>query len=167
LPPGKPRIGWHGWWGTNVGAPPNLVIGGGRLRGLFDYLTLQTVNLASVTDGTSNTLMVGEVIPSRAADSNFWQSSGATAGTTVPLGWNSNTFPASDPGCYLQWQAVNAPTGCRFSAAAKGFVSYHPGGANFLFTDGSVKFLKISIDLVPYCALGSRSGGEVVSADSY
>jgi prepilin-type processing-associated H-X9-DG protein len=134
---------------------------------VFDYLTLQTVTLASVSDGTSNTLMVGEVIPSRAADSNFWQSTGATAGTTVPLGWNSNTFPASDPACYLQWQGVNAPVGCRYSAAAKGFVSMHPGGANFLFADGSVRFLKNSITLVTYCALGSRNGGEVVSADSH
>jgi prepilin-type N-terminal cleavage/methylation domain-containing protein/prepilin-type processing-associated H-X9-DG protein len=167
LLPGQPRIGWHGWWGTNVGAPPNLVIGGGRLRGMFDYLTLQTVNLASVSDGTSNTLMVGEVIPSRAADCNFWQSSGATAGTTVPLGWNSNTFPSSDPTCFLQWQSSIAPVGCRYSAAAKGFVSMHPGGANFLFADGSVRFLKETIGLVTYCALGSRDGGEVVSAGAY
>jgi prepilin-type processing-associated H-X9-DG protein len=43
----------------------------------------------------------------------------------------------------------------------------HPGGANFLFGDGSVKFLKKSISLPTYCALGSRAGGEVVSADAY
>jgi prepilin-type processing-associated H-X9-DG protein len=165
LPLGRPRIGWDGFWGTAVGS--DFVVGGGRLRGMFDYLTLQTVNLSSVSDGTSNTLMVGEVIPSRDADSNFWQCQGATAGTTVPLGWNSNTFPASDPACFAQFQAPGAPVGCRFSAAAKGFVSMHPGGANFLFSDGSVKFLKDSITLVTYCALGSRNGGEVVSADAY
>jgi prepilin-type N-terminal cleavage/methylation domain-containing protein/prepilin-type processing-associated H-X9-DG protein len=167
LPAGQPRIGWHGWWGTNVGAPPNLIVGGGQLRGLFDYLTLQTVRIASISDGTSNTLIVGEVIPSHDADSNFWQCQGATAGTTVPLGWNSNTFPASDPACFGQFQAVNAPTGCRFSAAAKGFASMHPDGANFLFADGSVRFLKKSITQVTYCAMGSRNGGEVVSADAY
>jgi prepilin-type N-terminal cleavage/methylation domain-containing protein/prepilin-type processing-associated H-X9-DG protein len=173
-PPGQPRIGWHGFWGTNLGPPsgasgpsPYFVVGGGQLRGMFDYLTLQTVRLASISDGTSNTLMVGGVIPSRAADSNFWSSNGCTAGTTVPLGWNSNTFSASDPACLGQFQAVNAPVGCRFSAAAMGFVSMHPGGSNFLLSDGSVKFLKNSISLVTYRALGSRNGGEVVSADGY
>jgi prepilin-type N-terminal cleavage/methylation domain-containing protein/prepilin-type processing-associated H-X9-DG protein len=170
LPPGQPRIGWDGYWGTSVGPDSSgfgTIVGAGWLRGMFDYATLQTVTVASISDGTSNTLMVGEVIPSRAADSCFWELTGGTAGTTVPLGWNSNTFPASDPACFGQWQGVNAPTGCRFSAAAKGFVSMHPGGANFVFADGSVKFLKNSISLVTYCALGSRNRGEVVSAEAY
>jgi prepilin-type processing-associated H-X9-DG protein len=43
----------------------------------------------------------------------------------------------------------------------------HPGGANFAFADGSVRFIKNSIDLNAYRGLGTRSGGEVVSADSY
>ena len=46
-------------------------------------------------------------------------------------------------------------------------MSYHSGGSNYLFGDGSVKFLKLSINLKVYQALGSRAGGEVVSADSY
>jgi prepilin-type N-terminal cleavage/methylation domain-containing protein/prepilin-type processing-associated H-X9-DG protein len=169
---GQPRVGWHGFWGTNVGprnGTPGLYfgIGGGQLRGLFDYATVQTVRLASVTDGTSNTLMVGEVLPSRAADSNLWMTNGGTAGMTVPLGWHSNTFPADDPLCLFNFEGITAPVGCRFSAAAKGFASMHPGGANFLFADGSVRFLKNSISLVTYCALGSRNGGEIVSADAY
>jgi prepilin-type processing-associated H-X9-DG protein len=111
--------------------------------------------------------MAGEVIPSRAADSNFWFFNGAYAGTTVPLGWNSNTYPAAAANCLNQWQNTTAPNGCRYSAAAKGFVSFHPGGSNFLFGDGSVKFLKNSISLITYCALGSRAGSEVVSSDAY
>jgi len=165
LAPGQARIGWPGYWGTNTDINGNYP--GGQLRGFFDYVTHQTATIASVADGTSNTLIVGEVIPSRDADSNFWHTNGGTAGTTVPLGWNSNTFPAADPACYLQWQAVNAPLGCRYSATNKGFVSMHAGGANFLFADGSVKFLKNTIGLPIYCALGSRNGGEVVSSDAY
>jgi prepilin-type processing-associated H-X9-DG protein len=45
--------------------------------------------------------------------------------------------------------------------------SYHAGGANFGFCDGSVKFLKNSISLMTLWGLGSRAQGEVISADSY
>jgi prepilin-type N-terminal cleavage/methylation domain-containing protein/prepilin-type processing-associated H-X9-DG protein len=45
--------------------------------------------------------------------------------------------------------------------------SNHPGGCNFAFSDGSVKFLKDSINMTTYQALGTRNGGEVVSSDSY
>jgi prepilin-type processing-associated H-X9-DG protein len=44
--------------------------------------------------------------------------------------------------------------------------SAHPGGANVLFGDGSVKFVKDSIDLRTWRAIGSRAGGETVSADA-
>jgi prepilin-type N-terminal cleavage/methylation domain-containing protein/prepilin-type processing-associated H-X9-DG protein len=47
------------------------------------------------------------------------------------------------------------------------FRSFHPGGANFAFADGSVKFIKQTIADMPYQALGTRAGGEVVSSDSY
>jgi prepilin-type processing-associated H-X9-DG protein len=43
----------------------------------------------------------------------------------------------------------------------------HPGGVNVGFADGSVKFIKDSIDLQTWWALGSRAGGKVVSSDSY
>jgi prepilin-type N-terminal cleavage/methylation domain-containing protein/prepilin-type processing-associated H-X9-DG protein len=167
-PAGQPRIGWNGYWGTSFGPPDGFTAGGGKMRGFFDYRGTQPPpNLAAVTDGTSNSILVGEMIPDRAADSNFWFQNGGLAGTTVPLGWNSNTFPPGDPSCNQQWQNSTAPVGCRFSAAAKGFVSYHPGGSNFLFADGSVRFLKNSIGLPLYCALGSRNGSEVVSSDAY
>jgi prepilin-type N-terminal cleavage/methylation domain-containing protein/prepilin-type processing-associated H-X9-DG protein len=45
--------------------------------------------------------------------------------------------------------------------------SNHPGGANFLFGDGSVRFLKSSIAIRTYWALGTKANGEVVSSDSY
>jgi len=48
-----------------------------------------------------------------------------------------------------------------------GASSAHPGGANVLFGDGSVKFIKSSISYPTWWGLGTRNGGEVISADSY
>jgi len=45
--------------------------------------------------------------------------------------------------------------------------SYHPGGVNTLFGDGSVHFIKNSINYQTWRALGTVAGGEVVSSDSY
>jgi prepilin-type N-terminal cleavage/methylation domain-containing protein/prepilin-type processing-associated H-X9-DG protein len=45
--------------------------------------------------------------------------------------------------------------------------SYHPGGVNCLFGDGSVKFIKDSINGQTWRALGTIAGGEVISTDSY
>jgi prepilin-type N-terminal cleavage/methylation domain-containing protein/prepilin-type processing-associated H-X9-DG protein len=167
-PLGAPRIGWNGYWGTNFGLPGGFTAGAGIMRGFFDYrLTQAPATIASVTDGTSNTIIVGEMMPSRAADSNFWFQNGGVHGMTVPLGWNSNTVDPNSASCATNWQQPSAPLGCRFGAAAKGFVSQHPGGGNFSFADGSVRFLKKTINMATYCALGSRAGGEVTSSDAY
>jgi prepilin-type processing-associated H-X9-DG protein len=45
--------------------------------------------------------------------------------------------------------------------------SYHPGGANVAFADGSVRFIKSSTAWPVIWGLGSKAGGEVLSADSY
>jgi prepilin-type N-terminal cleavage/methylation domain-containing protein/prepilin-type processing-associated H-X9-DG protein len=45
--------------------------------------------------------------------------------------------------------------------------SYHNGGVNVVFADGSVKFIKNSISIVPWKALGTRAGTEVIDASSY
>jgi prepilin-type N-terminal cleavage/methylation domain-containing protein/prepilin-type processing-associated H-X9-DG protein len=45
--------------------------------------------------------------------------------------------------------------------------SYHPGGVNVLLLDGSVRFVKDSINRATWRALGSRAGNEAISADSY
>jgi len=48
-----------------------------------------------------------------------------------------------------------------------GLSSFHPGGCNVLFADGSVHFLKNSINQLTLWSLGSRAQGEVISADAY
>ena len=52
---------------------------------------MQTVDIASVTDGTSVTILVGEVLPSADSDNHLWTTPGALAGTTVPLGWDTES----------------------------------------------------------------------------
>ena len=45
--------------------------------------------------------------------------------------------------------------------------SFHPGGANAVFADGSVHFLKASIDIRIFARLVTRAGGEVVTASDF
>jgi prepilin-type N-terminal cleavage/methylation domain-containing protein/prepilin-type processing-associated H-X9-DG protein len=72
--------------------------------------------------------------------------------TVVPP--NSNLFP---------WANCKTGGGGSYSNA----MSNHSGGANFLFADGSVKFIKNSINQYTYWNIGTRNMGEVVSSDSY
>jgi prepilin-type N-terminal cleavage/methylation domain-containing protein/prepilin-type processing-associated H-X9-DG protein len=160
---GQPRIGWPGYQGTfadiNAMLPP--VGAQGTLRGMFDCTTNQVVTMASITDGTSNTIAAGESLPAQRADNNVWQYSANADGTTVPINYPTplNCDTAGGFGT-SNWAS-------RCSYANTGFKSHHPGGGNFVFADGSVHFLKQSIAMTTYCALGSRNGGEVVSSDSY
>jgi prepilin-type N-terminal cleavage/methylation domain-containing protein/prepilin-type processing-associated H-X9-DG protein len=62
-------------------------------------------------------------------------------------------------------------THCGLNASSRAVLSnadsYHPGGVNTLFADGSVKFIKDAISQPIWWALGTRQGGEVISSDSY
>jgi prepilin-type processing-associated H-X9-DG protein len=66
--------------------------------------------------------------------------------------------PVQSLGCYSQ----GADGGC-FSGAR----SRHPGGVNTLFGDGSVRFMKSTVNAMTWVALGSIRGGEIISADAY
>jgi prepilin-type N-terminal cleavage/methylation domain-containing protein/prepilin-type processing-associated H-X9-DG protein len=161
--PGQPWIGWPGEQGTLLNATNG--IGGptaGSLRGMFDVNDGQTVTLAGVTDGTSNTISAGESLPAMRADNNVWEFNSGANGTTIPINYPSGQS------CSLNgngWGSSNFASRCAY--ANVGFKSKHPGGANFLFVDGSVHFLKTSINMFTYCALGSRAAGEVISSDGY
>ena len=48
-----------------------------------------------------------------------------------------------------------------------GSSSFHPGGANFMMADGSVRFFKDSTNQITMCKLGSISGGEIISSDEF
>ena len=74
--------------------------------------------------------------------------------TVVPP--NSTTYPGRS--------APTRPSATRRSCSAN---SNHPGGVNVLMGDGSVRFIKDSINQQTWLALGTRAGGEVISSDSY
>ena len=129
---------------------------------MFDVNNGQTVRIASITDGTSNTISAGETLPAQRADNNVWEWNSGGYGTTVPINYYSGQS------CTLSgngWGSSNWASRCAYTNT--GFKCHHPGGGNFLFADGSVHFLKQSIAMPTYCALGSRNGGEVISADAY
>ena len=75
-------------------------------------------------------------------------------------------------GPYYHIMPPNQPS-CNTSAAygvIDSFIaasSFHPGGVNVLLMDGSVRFIKSSINLSVWNALGTRAGGEVLSADAF
>jgi prepilin-type N-terminal cleavage/methylation domain-containing protein/prepilin-type processing-associated H-X9-DG protein len=157
---GSPRIGWNGFWGTTgvIAAPAGDVEAG--MRGFADYRTMtKPASITSVTDGTSNTLIVGETLPVQDANNELWGATGTASGCTLPINLFTGAISPASFGTTV-WSS-------RFSYANRGFKSNHPGGANFLFADGSCHFLKSSISLVTLCALGSKAGGEVLSSDSY
>jgi prepilin-type N-terminal cleavage/methylation domain-containing protein/prepilin-type processing-associated H-X9-DG protein len=76
----------------------------------------------------------------------------------------NHTLPPNKPACVnlpaVYWIADDIYGACPPS-------SYHNGGVNILFADGSVKFVKDTVGLQTWWALGTRDGGEVISADQY
>jgi prepilin-type processing-associated H-X9-DG protein len=76
----------------------------------------------------------------------------------------SHVMTPNKRGCVFQ----NDPTnGLHTDRTMVGASSYHAGGVNVLFVDGSVKFVKESVAQNTWWALGTMNGGEVVSADSF
>jgi prepilin-type processing-associated H-X9-DG protein len=112
---------------------------------------------ADLTDGSSNTIMLIE-------EDNYTDHSyvvyGKGANPFIFVGHPSQGYvdpsyrPNIDERTVNQWDNRAAD-------------SYHPGGVNATFADGSVKFIKDSINIKIYQAACSRAQGEVISADAY
>lgn len=95
--------------------------------------------MSSVIDGTATTLFVGE----------------AKVGPNLPNQWMD---PWSITSTVL---GVNTP-GYNTLYFNRCFSSYHPGGAQFVFVDGSVHFISDTIDLFVLSHLGTRAKGEPI-----
>ena len=158
-------------------------------EGIFGK-TNASLRIAEVTDGLSNTLMVGEVSRFLNEPGGSPFNFGNIAGRFVGPDWNAGS--STWTGDYritalafvvpkINAKAVTSnPISCitaggPFAWATNptclnlgqwGFRSNHPGGANFLFGDGSVRFLKDTINVNTYRGLGTVNMGEIISADA-
>src|SRR5207247_9637766 len=119
------------------------------------FATHGAATMVAITDGLSNTIAVGESRQIHVEDvyGPYWGSGTSTCchGVVTDEHWHIN-FPAGD-------RADN-----RYLQNAWGFGSWHPGGANFLFTDGAVRFLSDGIPFTLFPSLNSINGGEVAGA---
>ena len=112
------------------------------------------VRLRDVTDGASHTIFIGE----KKVDS-------------IDLGWMSGTRATlRNTGTPIDQTPVVRNEGEAFvleeggeasDLTVGGFGAYHPGGANFLFGDGSVHFLSQTIDQSAYEQVGHRADGKL------
>lgn len=161
----------------------------------FDGLLVQgwPVELSQITDGASNTLLLGE----RTYQIRAWMIGAYWLPPTIPPPADrrtTNTSPPDGPqpttahfasknltdlfalnhdpydGCYKDHNnslgdrpPVPDSTPRVISVNDLPFGSRHPGGVNFARGDGSVSFLQESLDPSVYLALGSRNGDEVVN----
>jgi prepilin-type N-terminal cleavage/methylation domain-containing protein/prepilin-type processing-associated H-X9-DG protein len=78
----------------------------------------------------------------------------------------NTVVPPSSPQYSFACCAFQLYYGCD-DGAFENVNSMHPGGANVLFADGSVHFIKSSIAIKTWWALGTKAGGEVISSDSF
>ncbi len=129
--------------------------------------------ISQITDGTSNTIAMGEILP---ASSGFqwirgWTlSEGLWFATTAPINWNTDKddAPTNSSGGGRGGGTVTKKAGHDWEYdfnTAMGFKSRHPGGAHFVFADGSTHFLNESIDYITYQRLGARQDGETASLE--
>jgi prepilin-type N-terminal cleavage/methylation domain-containing protein/prepilin-type processing-associated H-X9-DG protein len=130
------------------------------------------VALVHITDGTSNTIMLGEC----AGREDVWRGRTmrpAVADKTNPNcararggAWatNDNTY---EIGQRVEWctNTASIPGPMKINNSNEWghlYYSFHEGGANFCFADGSVRFLAETISLGTLAAMTTRSGGEIV-----
>lgn len=140
-----------------------------------------SVRLSSVVDGTSNTVVTAETIQGKDNDVRgaVWTLGAIFASRFTPNGLNDfygvadpstgggdrlgDGFCVNEPSKKLPCVTVPFPYYDLYSGSR----SRHPGGVNAGFGDGSVRFIKDTINPVTWIGLNTIAGGEVLSSDAY
>lgn len=113
--------------------------------------------LRQITDGTSKTILIGEASPEDMNSAAF-SSDGdwAIIGVQLNFDWRSSGAcidGSGTPNSGVCWPIM------------RGFRSKHPGGVQFAFVDGSVRFISDTVDHTTLRALSTRARGEIVAGD--
>ncbi|QDU76020.1 hypothetical protein Pan97_30650 [Bremerella volcania] len=129
-----------------------------------------------VTDGTSNTAMVGEIIiaPESGSDHDrrggYWIADGGGGNFLAASFYNPNSTTPTSADRQKAGNYISTPRAPCADSVSGGFYrvtsrSYHPGGVLTTMADASVSFFPETIDNPIWVALGTRSGGEVNSGN--
>jgi prepilin-type N-terminal cleavage/methylation domain-containing protein len=124
----------------------------------------RAIRIAHVTDGTSNTFLLGEISSTRNKRETGWQPSwrhwtqGASTGVGTAMYACKNIYREIGMSGYTGSNPDRLFNNVRFG-------SHHTGGTHFLMADGTVRFASENMDLLTYKALGSRAEGETASLD--
>ena len=156
------------WGQTRYDTAPNL----GALAPFYhvngNRSTPGVVKLTYIADGTANTLMMSETLMAKSKDDNDWR--GDIQNDDGVFKFMTLTTPNSSAVDVVNWAIPdNDPAmpvttaGTQYSAAR----SRHTGGVNVALCDGSIRFIRNSIPLATWQALGTMNGSEVINANDY
>ena len=145
----------------------------GDENGMFRYVdnpTRRPLRMTSATDGTSNTLLLGEDLIDKHTYLND-NSDGPRGCWTMDSGFQLHT--ATIPINYPIVSSTKSPNFCTPDPAVNvfnlptsaGYKSNHPGGANFGLLDGSVRFISDKINPITLIQLAVRDDGEPFLTD--
>ncbi len=155
---------------TDIGSPLVDIAGGNYQQRQADGTAMTTYAFSAITDGLSNTMLASEVIVGQTSgtwDLRGFSWSGPAAEYTALIGPNSTSPDVLWAGECNYPFAQNPPCTTADLIWYFGARSRHSGGVNVAMIDGSVKFIKSSINLNTWSAISTTQGNEVISADAY
>jgi len=151
-------------WGANNSNGAALVNGTGPgVFGMQSNGLPQLTRMTSITDGTSNTLLMSEIIVAR-ADSDFNTHGDIMNDDASTVSSMFMTVSTPNSGTDVLNYTANPDPMVPSTQGSPGYVaarSRHSGGVNVLFCDGSVKFVSNSVSLPTWQALGTMSNGDI------